>query len=332
MLTVSVLNYRNWRATERCIQDLLAACEGLDYRILVRDNSESSELAKLRAAFTPPAAPTFFFASPENPGFGRGHNLNFRAVHHGDSDTFLILNNDISISDPEVIAAMLQAGAPRKLVSCVLMTADRGDVWFAGGSIHPLTGDLHVERTSFSGPYRSTEFISGCCMMVPAALYELLGGFDERFFMYAEDLDICLRARIEGAESIIVNRPIIHEVGSGENGAYSDLYLYENTRNRFICLRRHRMGFGLVAATYFILKYGIARSLQLVIYSRNPARQIWTAWRGLVEGAFSSCQCRAAVPARPAFAEKVLEYPAKHRLGDMRKERLNPRIERRREP
>jgi GT2 family glycosyltransferase len=291
MLTISILNYWNWRDTARSILDLLVACQGLRYRILVRDNSESSQVDSLRAELHATGAPITYFESPDNPGFGRGHNRNFWAVQHAAEDAFLVLNNDIRIPDASAIKAMLQMLAPQRILSSVIRTSTHGEVWFSGGTINRLTGDVIIDRVAFQGPWRATSFVSGCCLMISAGLFHHLGGFDEGFFMYGEDLDLCLRARQRGAELLVVNRHIVHKVGSGEKGQYSDTYLYENTKNRLICLRRHRLGAVPVSAPYFVLRYGVARTAQLMMYSRRPMAQIRAAWRGLWDGFFREQHC-----------------------------------------
>jgi GT2 family glycosyltransferase len=286
MLTISLLNYRNWHDTVHCVRDLAVACSQLEYRILIRDNSETSEVPMLRGALSGVVASVSYFESPENQGFALGHNNNFRAVDHGPLDTLLVINNDVRIPDAEVMRSLLEASGPNRLVSCTIRTSEHGDVWFAGGRISKITGDLLVDRSLFAGPQLSTQFLSGCCLLIPCNLFERLGGFDERFFMYTEDLDFCLRAGAMGAEFVVTNQSIIHEVGSGEKGSYSDVYLYWNTRNRLIVLRERSLGVAPVNLAYYLLKYGVARTIQLALYSSIPTRQIAIVWQALWDGFF----------------------------------------------
>jgi GT2 family glycosyltransferase len=303
MLTISIINYRNWRATNQCISDLALVCKEIECRIVVRDNSEAPETDQLRSELSNSSIPVLCFESPENPGFGEGHNQNFRAVSHAEGDVFLVLNNDIRIPDATVIRTMLAACAPQRIASCVVKTAASGDIWCSGGSIHRITGDLIGTRKSFDGAMRSAMFVSGCCLMVSSDLFERLGGFDRRLFMYSEDLDFCLRAHALGVEAVVVNAAIIHEAGSGEKGQYSNLYLYEGTKNRAICLRRHHLGIAPISSIYFVLKYGLFRSLQLATCSRDPLPQIRMAWRGIWDGLFHS-QRRSAAKQESAYEDR----------------------------
>ncbi|MGI9101550.1 MAG: glycosyltransferase family 2 protein [Terriglobales bacterium] len=282
MLTISIINYREVYATAQCVLDLMATCDGLPYRILLRDHSQPLQIEAIRTQL-PVAAPVQYFASPENPGFGAGHNRNFAAVSHAPGDVFAVMNNDVRVSDGEALRAMLEACTANRIVSCTILNS-AGEVWYSGGTINPVTGDLTTRRDRFVSASRSTQFVTGCCLMADAALYRALGGFDERFFMYGEDLDFCLRARAVKAELVVVNRAIIHQVGSGQSGLYSDNYLYENTKNRLLCVRRHRLGWPILRVAYFFLKYGLARAVQLCLRSQRPLQQIRQAWRGLLHG------------------------------------------------
>jgi GT2 family glycosyltransferase len=287
MLTISIINYRSHRDTALCIRELADICRGIEYRVIVLDNSEISQIEDIQHDLSDLTVPLMCFASPRNSGFAAGHNLNFKSVRHGERDVFLILNPDIHFPDPQVIPAMLEGLSPIRLVSCVIETAKTGEIWFSGGRIGTITAMPAVNRTRFSESFRTVDFVTGCCMMISTDLFRRLQGFDESYFMYSEDVDLCLRAKQLGAEVLVVNRTIMHQIGSGEKGSYSDLYLYEGTRNRLLCLRRHGLGNHFIGIVYSTLKYGVLRSIQLAIRSRHPFHQIAVAWRGMMDGLFA---------------------------------------------
>jgi GT2 family glycosyltransferase len=61
----------------------------------------------------------------------------------------------------------------------------------------PWSGELVRDRHLYSAPW-SPEWVSGACVLVRRSVLELTGGFDERFFLYCEDLDLCRRIRNSG--------------------------------------------------------------------------------------------------------------------------------------
>lgn len=100
---------------------------------------------------------------------------------------------------------------------------------------------------------REVDMISGCFLLVERSVWNRLGGFDERFFMYGEDADLALRARAAGFRPIICPQAeFIHEVGqSSATPAHKMLLLY---RGKAALIRAHRRGiaqplaFGLLLA------------------------------------------------------------------------------------
>lgn len=65
-----------------------------------------------------------------------------------------------------------------------------------------------------------TPWCSGCLLLVTRALYQAIGGFDERFFMYCEDVDLSWRARAAGFTVALAPRALVHHVGTGRSRSH----------------------------------------------------------------------------------------------------------------
>jgi len=284
-LIISILNYCSPQETSKCIRSLDHAGAGIPHRFIVADHSQQSQIDLMKAELDPAVLSLINFRhSPENPGFGAGHNRNFDTCKWGKKDVFLIVNNDIEVRDSRVLAEMMWHCVPRTLVGCVITRSEDGAVWFAGGKINRITGDVEAERRRPGGATVESDILCGCCIMTCASDFADLNGFDEDFFMYAEDLDLALRAAKSGYRLVIVNRSLEHQVGSGYAGRYSSLYLYENTKNRLICLKRHRLGLPLIRESYFVFKYLLVRLVQLFLFSQTPVEQSKVVMRAFVDG------------------------------------------------
>ena len=284
MLTISILNYHSWENTAQCIRDLCTACAEIPFRVLVLDNSITSELELLQNAIREISIPLQCSRPGTNTGFGRGHNENFLSVDHAPGDQFLILNPDVRIYDRQVIADMVRRCTPQQIVSCTIVSSASKGVWYAGGRFSRITGEVIIKHRRFEASESQTEIITGCCMMVNASLFKQLGGFDNIYFMYSEDVDLCLRARELGIRFTVLQREVVHFIGSCEKGRYSDLYLLEGTKNRIICIKRNRAGIVPLCLIYIVLKYGVVRSLQLLLFSKRPWKQTQITWQGINAG------------------------------------------------
>ena len=124
---------------------------------------------------------------------------------------------------------------------------------------------------------REVDIVTGCLLLAPRPLWEELGGFDTRFFMYGEDADLSLRAAALGYRPAITPDAVVtHEIGVSSAAREDKLLLL--FRGKATLLRKHwrglrlRAGLGLISA-------GIGlRSL----ISRGPWTQVWRSrsdWR-----------------------------------------------------
>jgi GT2 family glycosyltransferase len=95
---------------------------------------------------------------------------------------------------------------------------------------------------------RDVEAVSGCCLLIRADLLKSLGGFDEGFFMYGEDLDLCWRARAKGYRvRYIPSAEIVHYSESSSAQNASPMFI-ETFESMFKFFRKNRGG--LQAAIY----------------------------------------------------------------------------------
>jgi GT2 family glycosyltransferase len=157
-----------------------------------------------------PSAPPTDFAAGQlvhrggdgNLGFGPAHNRLMQEAFSAGSDLYVCVNPD-GFLHPEAlerVARVVEARQGAVLVECVQFPVD-----------HPKKVDLASLRTAWA---------SGAALAIPRRVYETIGGFDESFFMYCEDVDLSWRARAQGFEVVLCpNAYFVHEV---TNRALSD--------------------------------------------------------------------------------------------------------------
>jgi hypothetical protein len=205
-VTCSLVLYQNEPEQVRsCIQSVLSS--DLRVRLMVIDNSPLDQLRE-----TVSAARADYYFSGRNLGFGAGHNIAIRKLL-GESDYHLIVNPDVRFG-PEVLKTLYQFMASNPDVGLVMPR-----ILYPGGEeqnlckLLPTPSDLMIRR--FGGFFGGSIFrakmdryllcgvdlttprvvpsLSGCCMLVRTSLFNKVGLFDERFFLYMEDVDLCRR-------------------------------------------------------------------------------------------------------------------------------------------
>ena len=145
----------------------------------------------------------------DNRGFAAGVNIGIKKALAMGAKKVLLVNPDLKIGDKRNIREIGYIG---DIGGPVLWFRRNGkDVFDFGGKVNWFLGrTYHVEAGSSNQESGEIEYVSGACMVVDRKVFEKIGFFDERFFMYFEDVDFCLRAKQAGFK-VAVNPKIIVE-------------------------------------------------------------------------------------------------------------------------
>ncbi len=228
-VSVVVVSYntRDWLG--RCLGSLPDACRDHDLEVIVLDNASADGSADLVAQDFPDVR---LIRNDENVGFGRAVN---RAATEATGDFLLLVNPD----------GYLEPGAADHLVAFAL---DHPEYVICGGRTVTPDGDLDP-RSCWAAPSlwsltssalmlstlrpgsarfdpeamgdfgrdeaRAVDIVTGCLLLVRLDDWRALGGFDERYFMYGEDADLCLRATATTGRRCAVTPEavMVHAVG-----------------------------------------------------------------------------------------------------------------------
>ncbi len=249
-IAVIVLNWNGAADTIACLASL-AKVRRPAFRTLVVDNGSSDGTADLvRRAFPD----VELLELPENLGFAGGCNAGFASLGGRGFDTVVFLNNDTIVDEGflEPLVSALQQPWTGISVPKILYMDDPGRIWYAGGVVRPSTGTIaHRGIRMLDGPGFSvpgpTWYATGCCLCIRSADFEKLGGFDEGFRMYGEDVDLSLKMR--STDRIIRYEPasrIWHRVSASAGGEMSFGKQLRKSRAAVRLLSRHRMWGGLL--------------------------------------------------------------------------------------
>ncbi|MDQ1734498.1 MAG: N-acetylglucosaminyl-diphospho-decaprenol L-rhamnosyltransferase [Pseudonocardiales bacterium] len=238
-LGIVVVNYGSHRL-------LAANLGGLDLgaipaRVVVVDNFKSHADS---AAITELAAEHGWtlHALPRNVGFGAAVNLGVNVAAGQGCNSYLMLNPDVAV-DQTVLGELLEATAaePLALISPVIERPD-GTMWFQGSRLS--LDEAGIRRADAPPTDRSRAWLTGACLAFHDDLWTKLGGFDDDYFLYWEDVDLSVRCVDLGGSLIIRDDlVVVHDVGGTQDAdgsrAKSTLYYYFNCRNRLVFASKH---------------------------------------------------------------------------------------------
>ncbi len=230
-LSVIIVNYNSGGRLARCLVHL-SRQTFKDFETLIVDNGSSDGSAE--SALTAGAGADIDRAGA-NLGFAAANN---RAAKRAAGDFLVFLNPD-AYADPDWLEQLVAAAGRYPWAdafgSTQLNAADpsiidgAGDVYHAAGIAYRGAFGWPVDRLPPEG-----ECFSPCAAaaMYRRSAFEKLGGFDERFFCYGEDVDLGFRLRLAGGRAVQVrDARVLHE-GSGVAGRHSAFTVYHGHRNR----------------------------------------------------------------------------------------------------
>jgi len=249
-LTAVVLNFNGLKDTIQCIRSL-KKCHSGPYKLNIvvvdngSDNKNVTSLSQINDIT--------LIRNDKNLGYSGGNNIGIKYALEKYSDLILLLNND-TIVDRNLLQYLAKASRNGDLITSKIYfekgfefhrdlykKEDLGKViWYAGGKIdwQNING-IHVgvdevDEGQFSKSFE-TEFATGACMLVKSEVFKKIGYFDEKYFLYLEDMDFCVRAKKAGFKIIFEPKAIVwHKNAASAGGSGSSLQDYYITRNRLL--------------------------------------------------------------------------------------------------
>jgi GT2 family glycosyltransferase len=292
-----VLNWNGREDTLRCLESLKTdPFDALDV-VLVDNGSRDGSLDAVAAAFPSVRC----VRNSENVGIARGFNQGIEQASALGSDYVFFLNNDATL-EPGCLRALVAAAEamPEAAILAPLIVEEALDgggspeVWYAGGSFSLFLGVPEHDGRHATVPApaaraaapREVTFATGCALLVRRRLFETIGRFDERFFAYAEDADLALRARAAGARIVFVPwARVRHQVGATFRRTTGEASRYRlATANLLRLERKHARWYHWPT---FVAWFGVRWILFVTAKSllRGEWRTAAAVWRGLLDGA-----------------------------------------------
>ena len=229
--TIIILNYNGKPWLAGCLEAIAAQRDAPPFETLVVDNGSSDG----SAAFVRERWPAVrVLETGSNLGFAEGNNAGARDAR---GDWLVFLNNDTAPDAGWLAALMAEAAAHPEfalVTSRVVFMDDPSIVDSAGDGYFRAGGAFKHGYGAAAGAFAQSREVFGACgaaFMIRRAEFERLGGFDARFFMNFEDVDLSYRARLAGLRVWYAAPAVVRHAGSGSLGAVSPAAVFYGQRN-----------------------------------------------------------------------------------------------------
>lgn len=265
-ITIVIVNYNGGTHLERCLASV--AAHAADATVIVVDNA-SSDGSDLRASRLPNVT---VIRNRANTGFAVAVNQGVAAA--AGVAPVLLLNPDCQLTAGAVEELQRELdGHPECAIAAPLVLDEDGTVQGSvRGDPTMLTGLFGrttlltrmlpnasaATRNVQTGPVRETasrtaDWVSGACMLLRRAPFYAVGGFDERYFLYWEDADLCRRLRAHGHTIRYVPAAAVTHAGGASSRSARALSIRAFHRSAFIYYRTHVARSPLTRALAWVL-------------------------------------------------------------------------------
>ena len=251
LVAVILVNFNSSQYTLNCLESIQNSSGKIPlYIIVVDNNSNGSSVDHVKRKFPG----IHLLKLKTNLGFAGGVNAGINIAMKRGAGYVWILNNDTILDknafslvdafiDPDI------GGASSKIYFAPgheyhkerYKNSDKGRViWYAGGLIdwnNVYASNYmidEVDNGQFTNP-KDTDFLTGCSMMIPSHIIRKIGLFDEKYYLYYEDVDYSLRIQKLGMRTIYYPKSVVwHLNAASSGGPGSRLHEYYQTRNRLL--------------------------------------------------------------------------------------------------
>ena len=272
-ISIVIVNYKSWKHLRNCLQSLQFDTEAFDMEVVVVDNqSNDGELSTFQQDFPQ----VQFIENTGNNGFANGCNL---GAKHASGDNILFLNPD-TLANKEAIEAMWNFAKKNHtvgVVSCLQAKTKGGyekrDRSFP--NLLTLFGFTRAISKLFNKPKKEsenkvlfTDWVSGSVVFISKEWLGQIEGWNEDYWMYYEDMDLCKRVQISnGKVALLESVEIVHDHGGSSriNMKTASLTKTEVQISKHVYIRNHFQGIEKFLALFILVIYNLISKLILGI-------------------------------------------------------------------
>ena len=193
-----------------------------------------------------------------NNGFSAGNNIGIKYAVNNNYQYIMLLNNDTVIETDLIDILRKKCDENTVTVPKMFYYSQPDLIWYGGGRINKFTGNAeHINMNRIDNFYdedRNVTFATGCCMMIASKTFKKIGLLEEKYFMYCEDTDFCIRLVQKDIKIVYLHdAKLWHKIGKSTGGEISPFNVYYITRNRLYYNKIYRKNFNPCAYIYSLI-------------------------------------------------------------------------------
>lgn len=292
---IIVLNYNNYSETINCVNSLKKISYPNATIVIIENCSTNNSKGVLKKEFPD----LNIISSEKNNGYSSGMNIGIRFALKNRADFIMVMNNDMLVEENflEPLVNLISSDDKIGVVSPkVLYMHDRNHIYCAGGEFNifrcaAVNMYQNMNANDYANEIREITSAEGSCLLVRKEVFQTVGLFDEKYFMYFEDLDFSDKVRTKFK---ILFQPLaitFHKAGAGQSWAnFTDLYYYYFTRNRLLYFSKHKFFIKIYVLIYSLINISAKSTILLTKYFYRKIsfadfrKKVFAMWKGFFAG------------------------------------------------
>jgi hypothetical protein len=287
-VVVVVINWNLKHKTSQCLRTVMASDVPSD--ILVVDNgSQDNSVSYLRETFPQVEMITL----PENIGFSAACNRAVELILRTTPCKYVFFLNNDAVVHPHTLSLLLEEARAYPEAGIIgpkiYYAGSFKKIWYAGAVRRKgvlaaaRTGRDRIDRGQFDHRH-TVDYVFGAAMLVRRQVFEMIGCFDENFFLYLEDMDFCLRAKEAGFSLRFVPQALVWHDGSASTVNHLPMRRYHFVRSTLYFARKHTAWWWLLPSLGY---WGLVfLRFALVDVFQGNTRSLQAYFEGLWQGLF----------------------------------------------
>ncbi|MBE2271608.1 MAG: glycosyltransferase family 2 protein [Anaerolinea sp.] len=289
MISIIIVSWNVAELLAACIESILAGQGDLSLEIIVVDSASSDHtVAMLRDRFPQ----VKLLAQTENVGFTRGNNIGLAAAR---GDYLFLLNPDTEIvgSALAVLRDYMDAHPDVGMVGTHTLNSDRvttqstrrrfptpligffESTWLQPYAPKRLLDYYYVVDGASDTAIRDVDWVQGSALLARRKVYEQIGGLDEGFVMYSEELDWCKRAKDAGWRIVYLGTAsIVHHGGKSTEQVVARSHIYFQQSKLRYFRKHHGAGIAHMLRAFLLLNYGAQLGIEAAKYALGHKRDL----------------------------------------------------------
>jgi GT2 family glycosyltransferase len=272
-IEIVVLNWNNYSDTRECLLSL-RKLNYPNYRITLVDNG-SMDGSGLKLAREFPSAS--FIETGKNLGYAGGNNIGIKKAVDAGADIVLVLNNDVVVDSADLLTLISDTMQEGNRIGIVgpriydyVNRKQRLDIYdkslfHRGMDLFCLKFKKRLWKTQNGITLRTVDRVSGSALAFSREMLEKVGFFDDRFFLYAEEIEICFRAIFAGYEVAHIDDDISCVFHKSKVGYVPPVVWYYITRNMLYLINKLFRGWKWCFAFFLHMLVVMHRTFKLTM-------------------------------------------------------------------